>query len=576
MKSILSCQTSRKNFAFLLVLVLESVLSIVLYLCGIFLPRNILGELIAHDLNTAFIWVLIMVLSETIGQLILSYIGLNKRLMQRSLNCVLNDKLIKSSFLCSYQSYENYEFRENFHLAQKCITDSHISGAITSIFSIGTNAITILPLLWIVSSVTWWLWLVLVGSVIINGVCEWIRNKYVRSLFSETNQDDYHMLYARDVLPSKKFAKEIRLFHLYNYVSQSLKRYIHDLASLQNKQASKTFRLYMISYGYSFIQTVVILIYVLFQCTSGLLPIPDFMMACLSIIGISELSVSLIKSVIQVREDFFYISHYCKMVEIDPKQCIDQNLLEMNKANALCFQNVSFTYNGATKPAIDNLSVELTCGKTYGIVGKNGSGKSTFVNLLMKLYTPDKGKISFGKVDLNEISFAAWQAQVSAVLQDFHIYSFTVQDNITFGQNENVDDLLHMLDIPYEANQPIRSDFEEGGIELSGGEEQKLAMVRAIYKNAEFYIFDEPTSSLSATGEKRLYDVVKKQFIGKTVFFISHRLASCTMCDDILLFDEGKIVERGTHQELMAHKGQYYKMFRAQADQYKIDEMKEL
>ena len=562
------------NIPYMLFSTAKAVFTVLIYLCGILMPRNFLRELIAENLEQACIWVLFLLLSETLGVLILSYIESKERLVQKKLDCKLNDKLIRTSFEFQYQDYENYEFRERYHLSQKCVTSSHISGAIMRIFTIATSFVTIIPLLWIISTITWWLWLLMIGSIILNGICELIRNRYVRAMFSETNQNDCHMLYARDVLTSRKFATEVRLFHLFNYVSHSLRQYIDDLASLQKKQASRTFRLYLISYTYNLIQTVALFIYVLYRCVHGFIPIPDFMIVCLAIMGISELSVAIAKNVIQVREDFFYIDKYRSMVDDLPNRNKINDLSERDQNPVLHFQNVSFTYSGTEKPAVNNLSVDIPCGKIYGIVGKNGSGKSTFVNLLMKLYSPDSGKILFGDKDLSKVSFDTWKNKISAVLQDFHVYSFTVRDNITFGANENIDYLLNLFDIPYKADQPIGAEYEDDGITLSGGEEQKLAMLRAIRKDAEFYIFDEPTSALSAASEKKMYEIIRSQFKGKTVFFISHRLASCMMCDDIIVFDDGRIIERGTHQELMSRKKQYYQMFNAQSKLYLTEDLK--
>lgn len=487
-----------------------------------------------------------------LGSFLLSALSSHEEFLWIRLSRKLNEKLIRSAFAHPYESYEKYKFREQYHVAQKCIGDSKIKSLTNAFFSFIAGILTLIPLIWIVSMLNWWLWLLLLGSVVVNCLCEIVRGRYARSILSESTQNDFHMLYARDVLTGYGFAKEVRLFHMFRYVTETMKRYIRDLANIQKAQAYKIFRIYLLCYTYHLIFTVAVFIYTLFQCISGFIPIPEFMVVSLAIIGLSEQSVVLAKSGVTIKEALYFVSKYRDTVSTIPqKSDTSTQPLKCGKNSSIQFQNVSFKYEKCEKPALQDISLTLPCGRFYGIVGKNGSGKTTFANLLMKFYSPGSGSISFDGHDLSEIDTEAWQANISAVLQDYHVYSFTVGENISFGRTDIPDPRTSMLAIPYGADVAIGSEFEEGGIELSGGEEQKLVMMRALYKDADIFILDEPTSSLSPKNEKLLYETVKTELVGKTVFFISHRLASCTICDEILVFDDGCVVERGRHAELM-------------------------
>lgn len=226
-----------------------------------------------------------------------------------------------------------------------------------------------------------------------------------------------------------------------------------------------------------------------------------------------------------------------------------------------------------------NINLKISYNQNVAIVGENGSGKSTFIKLLCRLYKPTSGKIFLNGIDIYDIDFKDYIKQLAVVFQDFSLFSVPIIDNICVNSKINHEQAKKALnqsglqervnDLDKKEQTPIFQELFSDGIELSGGESQKLAIARAIYKNAPILILDEPTASLDPFSESEIYQKLYKITEKKTSIFVSHRLASCKFCDNILVFDKGRIVQTGTHEELVKDDGLYKMMWEAQASNYK-------
>jgi ATP-binding cassette, subfamily B, bacterial len=252
------------------------------------------------------------------------------------------------------------------------------------------------------------------------------------------------------------------------------------------------------------------------------------------------------------------------------------------------FEDVSFTYPGAPRPALSGIELHLRPGERIALVGENGAGKSTLARLLLGLYEPTAGRISVGGVDLREISPKSWRAQVGAVFQDYGRYALTARENIGFGRLEKREDreaireaarlssaaaVIETLPDGYETL--LGKEFE-GGRDLSQGQWQKLAIARAYLRDAELLVLDEPASALDALAEREVYRQFLAVSTGKTVLLISHRLGSARLADRILFLEEGRIVQEGTHEALVAAGGPYAALYAMQAEWYREPEPAEV
>ena len=250
-----------------------------------------------------------------------------------------------------------------------------------------------------------------------------------------------------------------------------------------------------------------------------------------------------------------------------------------NSGYEIEFCNVSFRYPGAKEYSLRNLSLKFKIGKRLAIVGKNGSGKTTFIKLLCRLYDPTEGEIRLNGVDIRKYDYEEYLKLFSVVFQDFKLFSFSLGENVATAveyDREKAEKCLFMAGLserlkamPKGLDTALYKDFESEGVEISGGEAQKVALARALYKDAPVVVLDEPTAALDPIAEAEVYTKFNEIIGDKTAIYISHRLSSCKFCDEIAVFEEGAVVQRGNHEELLKEAdGLYHELWTAQAQYY--------
>lgn len=242
------------------------------------------------------------------------------------------------------------------------------------------------------------------------------------------------------------------------------------------------------------------------------------------------------------------------------------------------FRNVGFRYSGSDTWALRDVNLTLKPETKLAVVGENGAGKTTFVKLLTRLYDPTEGVIMMDGIPIQEYDYDSYMSAFSAVFQDYRLFSFSLEENVTLASpadERRVENILRRVglgekldDLPKGIHTAVYKNFDENGFEPSGGEGQRIALARALYKDAPIVVLDEPTAALDPRAEFELYQHFNELTKGKTAVYISHRLSSTRFCDEIAVFAGGRIVERGTHEELMERKGAYAELFEMQAQFY--------
>jgi len=250
------------------------------------------------------------------------------------------------------------------------------------------------------------------------------------------------------------------------------------------------------------------------------------------------------------------------------------------------FEHVSFTYPGAKEPALEDVSFLLHRQEKVALVGLNGSGKSTLIKLLLRLYDPDNGVIRINGADIREYRLSELRANFSVYFQDMRNYCFTLRDNLTIAdeaqgnveetaatalRNSCCEDILNRAGRGLDTN--LTRFFVADGIELSGGQHQKLALARALYRRHTALILDEPSSNLDPKAENEIFQALQELTQGKMTIFTSHRLSNVFLADRIIVLERGKIVEDGTQEELLRNKQRYAELFRYQQEKYKVGEV---
>jgi ATP-binding cassette subfamily B protein len=279
-----------------------------------------------------------------------------------------------------------------------------------------------------------------------------------------------------------------------------------------------------------------------------------------------------------------YIDQYFELLAYPNAITLPKNPLSLPKIGeqlVLEFKNVSFRYPESERDILKNFNLTIKSGEKIALVGENGAGKSTLIKLLLRFYDVTAGEITINGINIKEVDLQEWQRRMGALFQDFIKYQFTFKENVTFGdlgQQHNLQALQDAIKksgadsflshLPKGTEQIVGKTFNEG-VDLSGGQWQKLALARAFFRDAPILILDEPTSAIDAKAEYEIFEKVQNLQKDKTVIIISHRFSTVRNADRILVLDEGKIIEEGSHNKLMKKQGLYAELFEIQAKGYK-------
>ncbi len=279
-----------------------------------------------------------------------------------------------------------------------------------------------------------------------------------------------------------------------------------------------------------------------------------------------------LKEILPLARDYF------KILEAESTMIYGNREFDLTNGFEIEFNNVSFKYPKSNNYALQNINLKINNGEKLAVVGRNGSGKTTFIKLLCRLYDVDEGEILINGINIKEYTRGSLNTLYSVVFQDYKILSLTVADNISASDECDKSKLYSVLEkanikdrieaMPQKERAYLYKDLDKSGVEISGGEAQKLALARALYKDSLIVILDEPTAALDPIAENEIYSRFNSFVENKTAIYISHRLSSCAFCDRIAVFDNAELIETGTHNELVSANGKYAELWNAQASYY--------
>ena len=311
----------------------------------------------------------------------------------------------------------------------------------------------------------------------------------------------------------------------------------------------------------------------------GVLPIGDVLLYA----GSVTRAMSDLQTFLATGSEFDYINSYLSTYEdfiAQPSMAYDGTLPIEKRDDGqyeFAFHDVSFSYPGTNIPVLEHVTLSFAVGEKTALVGRNGAGKTTLIKLLCRLYEPTSGYITLNGIDIRKYSYKEYTQAFSVVFQDFHLFSLPLDENIAAGTEIDEAALQSSLakvgltDRVQQLPQGVRTRLYNNngsGVDLSGGEAQRTAIARALYKDAPFVILDEPTVALDPIAEAEIYEQFSQMTAGKTAVYISHRMSSCKFCDRIIVLDHGRIAEDGTHDTLLANHGIYANLYETQAQYY--------
>lgn len=384
--------------------------------------------------------------------------------------------------------------------------------------------------------------------------------------------------YIHDTFAGFDYAKEVRINQTEGLYEEKHQKNLLRRWQLNTSYGRKQMGLRANTHVANAAQLVVVYGYAGYLAWNGAITLGALTAYAASVINFSDAISSVIEAFSALDYTVRYIPAYKELVALTQEPDDVLTDLEIKRPIEIKFEDVSFAYPNTERQVLNHLNLTLTDGCKLAIVGENGAGKTTFIKLLCRLYSPTSGRITINGIDIEKIPREVYARLLSVVFQDFKLFSFDVADNIVLnaepddkklnsvidradlrGKIDSLDDGVHTF---------INREFDEHGVEFSGGEAQKLALARAYYKGSPVVILDEPTSALDPKAEIYLYNHFQSIIDGKSAIFISHRLASTAFCDRIAVFSDGQVAELGTHQELLQLNGIYAQMWGIQAELY--------
>ena len=385
--------------------------------------------------------------------------------------------------------------------------------------------------------------------------------------------------YLYNLLFDYSNAKYIRLYKSQKLIEKRCMNIVNYLETEFQKMFSKINKCQLPVFLVNAMLQIVSYLYVGLKAIFGMISIGSalkYISAYSNLVsGVSNIFYSWIE--INIKAE--YLSYFYDFMEIENKQYEGTIPTEKRDDNEfeIEFRDVSFRYPNTENYVLRHVNQKIKIGTKTAVVGKNGAGKTTFIKLLCRLYEPTEGQILLNGVDIRYYDYKDYARLFSVVFQDFNLFSFSIAENVAGGKSFDDDRVKNCLERSgfgerlAKLKDGIRSNIyqhNDDGVEISGGEAQKIAIARALYKDAPLVILDEPTSALDPVAEFEIYQHFDSMVQDKTSIYISHRMSSCRFCDNILVFDEGKIVERGSHEELLKSGGLYSELWNAQAQYY--------
>ncbi len=552
--------------------------------------RYLIDELTSknRELSMVVFWVAFICLGNYLYQNAKSIISQNLDRINERFGRILETQLSMNCINMRFEDTEDTEALDYINNAQRALNETaHVNGLIGQLIDIVSNVLVLLGVSGLICTSIPWLLIPVIISFIIKSIMGKKINKHREAYFTENSSLDRGGNYFNTELQDNRYAKDIRLYNTSEIFTNNYLGFVKRAYALARKHISRLNKIYCIDDLFANIFTVIIDLLLGVYAILGYITIGEFS----SLFQATDQFNYTLHGIIRNYMNILYTVHILKFyVDFVEKEFVSDNntdvVIEDHNVHfeklSVEFKNVSFKYPRTDKYILKNVSVKINAGEHLSIVGQNGAGKTTFIKLLCRLYDDYEGEILVNDKNVKEYSFAEYMDLLSVVFQDFRLFAFTIKENVTVFNNKDIDlnetykiagidkwiDNLENYDDTY-----IYKFFVENGIEPSGGESQKLAIARALYKNSPIVVLDEPTAALDPISEYEVYMNFDKLVENKTAVYISHRLSSCRFCDRIIVFNDGQIIEEGTHEELYnLENGFYANMYKTQAKQYDLAE----
>lgn len=549
---------------------------------NIFIPKLIIDELLGErDVSTLVVLVaalvLLNLLASTTRNTITYFSSKYHCFFKQRFDEMLSEK-------CMSMDFSNTENADVLAQREKALRGMDAKFGSLEIMTSTLNAllsavITLVGTVYVVGSLSPLLLAALVAVTVGNMFI--VQRLSKNSVQFYKDQIEVHRKYGYYTWDLKQFryGKDIRIYNGVPLIAQRIYNYVNKEWYMQRSFNRKQNRYTIMTTLLSAAQQAWLYGYLGVRVVKSIITIGEFQMLVTAAFGFATSLRSIVENAIALARTVEYMNEYRIFLQLPDTSRTGKKHIPGTAEHTIEFCNVSFKYPNAESYSLKNVSITLDVGRKLSVVGRNGAGKTTFIKLLCRLYDPTDGVVMLDGVDIREYDLDEYRALISVVFQDFKLLSFTVRENIAAGgitDDERVLEATHMAGFDERLNTlengldtSLYKDFDKHGVEFSGGEGQKIAIARAVYKDAPITVLDEPTAALDPMAEYDIYNRFDNLIGDKTAIYISHRLSSCRFCDSIAVFKDGEIVQCGHHNELVKDTdGEYHTMWSAQAKYY--------
>ncbi len=492
----------------------------------------------------------------------------------------INSLIFKKAQEVELGCYENPEFFDNYNRATWVVEKGGFKRIIEgSAWTIGSVVSIVFLVAYLISIDPFLLFFIICPTVVI--AIRTKKNNLELEKEKEMTPFERQKDYTKRTILLKDFAKEIKTTGIFAVVKKRFNAAVEKNIEIIKKYGWRTALLEAAAdffgeiipvcggFGYGCYRLIVL----------QNLEIADFSVLISAITNTRNKLNQLARYFAMQQKHCLWVQNLRDFLDYEPK--LTDGGIEPTDFESLEFRNVSFRYEGNKKDTLSNVSFRINKGETFAVVGHNGAGKTTLSKLIMRLYDVTEGEILYNGINIREYDLLKYREKFASVFQDYRIFAMTVAENVLIREvdEDNISLAKKALSqsgvydkirtLPEGENTLLTREFDNSGALLSGGESQKVTIARLFAKDFEVAILDEPSSALDPVAESKMYDALMEGTQGKTVFYISHRLSSATRSDKILVFAKGRLIETGTHDELMALGGEYCTMFTLQASGYR-------
>ena len=501
---------------------------------------------------------------------------------QKKIFKALNNKIFEKAYSVDVSCYEDPEFYNKYQRASDILTRGYFLMFSWDLSIVCGSFISFLFVVSIVASVDP-LYLLFLLPVLFVFAVELIKSKVLYKRDLKMTKNERIKAYTQRTVYLKEFSKDIRTSNIFSVIMQRFNRAVNDNVKILRLYGRKLFLFSVLSsflgelvpvvctYAYSGYQ---------FAVTKSL-DIPGFSVVLSSINSVRESTVRIADSLSTLSQQALYFQNLREFFEYENKVKSGEKIPA--EFESLEFKNVSFKYPQSDKYSLEDVSLKIEKGQTTAIVGINGAGKSTLVKLLLRFYDVSDGEILYNGINIKEYDLEEYRKRFATVFQDYKTFAVSVNENVICRECDEEDKIKaeealkqsgvweKIQTLENGADTVLSREFDENGAGLSGGEAQKTAVARMFAKNYDVAVLDESSSALDPVAEYKMYENLISATKDKTVIYISHRLSSAVLSDEIFVLGSGKIVEKGNHRRLMEAGGEYAKMFKLQAKSYNED-----